>query len=146
MHYPGRCHTLVCGEFTLLTGAVEVFKLNYKKLVNNHLFLNRSNPNQQIHQVSTDLPDVVKWLSLVDYDAACWTPVAVEKVLHDAAFANLEKTKHISVSNSFTTLLCGIARPIKMFEGYMDTTILELRIAQTIFLCKHKHFWWGCLQ
>ncbi len=118
MHYPERCHTLVvvCGEFTLLTGAavaVEVFKLNYKKMVYNHLFLNRSNPNQQMHQVSTDLPDVVKWLRLVDYDAACWTPVAVEEVLHDAAFANLEKTKHILVSNSFTTLLYGIARPIK---------------------------------
>lgn len=32
-------------------------------------------------------PDVVKWLCLVDYNAACRTPVAVEKVLHDAAFA-----------------------------------------------------------
>lgn len=32
-------------------------------------------------------PDVVKWLCLVDYNAACGTPVAVEEVLHDAAFA-----------------------------------------------------------
>lgn len=41
-----------------------------------------------------NLPDVVKWLSLVDYNAASGTPVAVEEVLHDAAFANFEKIKY----------------------------------------------------
>lgn len=37
-------------------------------------------------------PDVVKWLCLVDYDAACGTPVAVEKMFHDAAFAKCVQT------------------------------------------------------
>lgn len=41
----------------------------------------------------TNLPDIVQWLSLVNYNAAGGTPVAVEEVLHDAAFANFEKIK-----------------------------------------------------
>lgn len=52
----------------------------------------------------TNLPDVVKWLCLVDYDAARGTPVAVEKVLHDAAFANLKTTKHTTASDTVRTL------------------------------------------
>lgn len=34
---------------------------------------------------------VVQWLCLVDYNAAIGTPVAVEEVLHDAAFTNWER-------------------------------------------------------
>lgn len=40
------------------------------------------------------IPDVVKGLRLVDHDAARGTFVAVEKVLHDAAFANCQGDKH----------------------------------------------------
>lgn len=43
---------------------------------------------------SSALPDVVKWLCLMDDDAARRTPVAVEKVLHNAAFTNWQKDKH----------------------------------------------------
>ena len=37
------------------------------------------------------LPDVVERLSLVDHDAAGWTPVAIEEMLHNAAFTNCER-------------------------------------------------------
>lgn len=40
------------------------------------------------------VPDVVKWLCLMDDDVARRTPVAVEKVLHDAAFTNWHRDKH----------------------------------------------------
>lgn len=42
------------------------------------------------------VPDVVKRLCLMDDDAARRTPVAVEKVLHDAAFTNWHRNKHKS--------------------------------------------------
>lgn len=40
------------------------------------------------------IPDVVKGLCLVDHDAARRASVAVEKVLHDAAFTNWQRDKH----------------------------------------------------
>lgn len=55
------------------------------------IFGTEGNTIELMHHILTDLPDVVRRLCLVDYSAACWTPVVVEEVLHDAAFANLEK-------------------------------------------------------
>lgn len=43
------------------------------------------------------LPDVVKGLCLVDNDAACGTPVAIEEVLHDADFTNWKEVKHKAI-------------------------------------------------
>lgn len=53
--------------------------------------------NLQILFKQIDPPDVVKGLSLVNYYAACGTPVAVEEVLHDAAFTDWKKMKCITV-------------------------------------------------
>lgn len=59
--------------------------------------LKSRNVHLQILHKQIDPPDVVKGLGLVDYYAACGTPVAVEEVLHDAAFTNWEKMKYITV-------------------------------------------------
>lgn len=47
-----------------------------------------------LQRVHGYLPDIVKWLCLMDYDAACGTPVAVEEMLHNATSANWWKEKH----------------------------------------------------
>lgn len=59
------------------------------------LSLPRTNREDDVHQkTSRDLqaiPDVVKGLCLVDHDAARRASVAVEEVLHDAAFTNWQR-------------------------------------------------------
>lgn len=78
-------HISSCQLNTLTLRHFEIyFDSEIVKKVATHLLIESTEETMDLSAV----PDVVKWLRLMDNDAAGRTPVAVEKVLHDAAFTN----------------------------------------------------------
>lgn len=69
------------------------------------------------------IPDVVKGLCLMDHDAARGTFVAVEKVLHDTAFANCQRDEHNnfrSLKSTFRTKAAARAQKLSSWTSFMS--------------------------